>query len=139
MLEEAFIFPALKKRGREVSLVGVLLAQHQRGRAITDYVVAVTSGTKIGAPAAEVAAALESFARMYEAHTAIEDTVVFPAWKETLSPKDLAEYGERFEAIEKREFGHDGFEDAVKQIAAVESSLGLADLANFTAPLPPRR
>jgi hypothetical protein len=36
------------------------------------------------------------------------------------------------------QFGEDGFEDAVKQISAIESSLGLADISQFTAPPPPK-
>jgi hypothetical protein len=44
--------------------------------------------------------------------------------------------GDRFEEIERRIFGKDGYEDAVKQIAQIEQSLGFADLAQFTAPPP---
>jgi hypothetical protein len=35
-------------------------------------------------------------------------------------------------------FGKDGFDDAVEKIAAIEQSLGLADLSQFTAPPPPK-
>ena len=42
------------------------------------------------------------------------------------------------EDIEKEQFGEDGFEDAVKQMSAIEGSLGLADIAQFTAPSPPK-
>jgi hypothetical protein len=45
---------------------------------------------------------------------------------------------DKFEDIEHEQFGEDGFEDAVKQIAEIEGELGLADLALFTAPPPPR-
>lgn len=75
--------------------------------------------------------------RMYEHHAAIEDTVVFPAWKRTLTPARYGELSEQFEALEKRMFGHDGFEDAVARIATVEQAFGLADLAALTAPAPP--
>jgi hemerythrin superfamily protein len=75
---------------------------------------------------------------MYQEHTAREDTVVFPAWHRMLSPADYHEMGEKFEDIERRQFGKDGFEDAVQQIAAIETELGLANLAQFTAPAPPR-
>lgn len=74
---------------------------------------------------------------MYENHTAREDTIVFPAWKAALSGKELEELGDTFEDIEKQQFGGDGFEDAVKQIAGIEQALGFADLAQFTAPPPP--
>jgi hypothetical protein len=42
---------------------------------------------------------------------------------------------ERLEDIEHRIFGTD---DAVKRIAGVESTLGFADLGQFTAQPPPR-
>jgi hypothetical protein len=49
----------------------------------------------------------------------------------------LDEMGEKFEDIEHQQFGEDGFDDAVEQITGIESSLGLADIAQFTAPPPP--
>src|SRR5437764_8653933 len=48
-LEEAYIFPAVKQAGGEAAaLSDVLLAQHQRGREITDYILSVTQGAKLG-------------------------------------------------------------------------------------------
>jgi hemerythrin-like domain-containing protein len=137
-LEEANIFPALMKSGGPLaSTVSTLIAQHQRGREVTDYVLAVTQKT-IGAASAEpLARALEGFARMYEEHAAMEDTIVFPAWKKTLSPKDLDAIGDKFEDIEHKTFGKDGFDDAVDQIGAIEKSLGI-ELGAFTPPPPPR-
>jgi hypothetical protein len=44
---------------------------------------------------------------------------------------------DKFEDIEHEQFGEDGFENAVKQISAIEKSLGLADISQFTAPPPP--
>ncbi len=75
---------------------------------------------------------------MYENHAAREDTIVFPAWKDALSEHQLDEMGEAFEEIERRQFGKDGFEDAVAQIGQIEAALGFADLAGFNAPPPPR-
>ena len=46
----------------------------------------------------------------------------------------LDEMNEKFEDIEHEQFGEDGFENALKQIADIEQSLGLSDLAQFTAP-----
>jgi hemerythrin superfamily protein len=75
---------------------------------------------------------------MYQNHTAREDTIVFPAWKDALSERQLREMSERFEDIERRQFGKDGYEEAVKQIGQIEQVFGLADLAQFTAPPPPK-
>jgi hypothetical protein len=44
--------------------------------------------------------------------------------------------GELFEEIEHKQFGKDGFEDAVAQIARIEEALGIADIAQFTPPPP---
>jgi hemerythrin-like domain-containing protein len=139
-LEEAHLFPALKKAGgagAAASDIDALVAQHQRGREITDYVLAVTQKA-VGVGATEpLARTLEAFARMYEIHAAHEDTIVFPAWKKALSPKQLDEMGDLFEDIEHKTFGKDGFDDAVAQIAAIEKSLGI-DLDSLTAPAAPK-
>jgi hemerythrin-like domain-containing protein len=138
MLEQAYIFPTLRKGESPVAaLVPTLVAQHDRGRDITDYIRTVTGKGAIGDSEA-FARALETLDVMYENHAAREDTIVFPAWREALSEKQLREMGETFEDIEHRQFGKDGFDDAVKRVAAVEEALGFADLAQFTAPAPPR-
>jgi hemerythrin superfamily protein len=73
---------------------------------------------------------------MYEHHAAREDTIVFPAWKKALPEREYDEMGEKFEEIEQ--FGEDGFNTAVKQISEIEGELGLAEIAQFTAPPPPK-
>lgn len=134
-LEEAHIFPALVKHAALGQTVHTLAQQHQRGREVTDYVLSVTRAAITAQTAEPLARALEAFARMYEEHAAIEDTTVFPAWKQTLTPHALDELGERFEAIEHQTFGKDGFDDAVERVLAVERSFGI-ELAQLTAPKP---
>jgi hemerythrin-like domain-containing protein len=140
LLEEAHIFPALRKvGGPAAAYVDVLIAQRNRGREVTDYIIAIAGKGAIGGGDAEpLARVLETFVLMYQNHAAREDTIVFPAWKDALSDRQLREMGELFEEIEHRTFGKDGFDDAVKQIAQIEQSLGFADLAQFTAPPPPK-
>jgi len=139
-LEEAYIFPAVRKVGGEAaSYPDILVAQHNRGREITDYIISVTQGAKLGTSNGEsLAKSLEAFVLMYRNHAAREDTIIFPAWKQTMTGKQLDEMNDKFEDIEHEQFGEDGFEDAVKQISAIESTLGLADIAQFTAPPPPK-
>lgn len=139
-LEEAYIFPAVKKVGGEAATYpDILVVQHNRGREITDYIISVSQGAKLGANNAEpLAKALEAFVLMYRNHAAREDTIIFPAWKGTMTGKQLDEMNDKFEDIEHEQFGEDGFEDAVEQISAIESSLGLADISQFTAPPPPK-
>ena len=140
MLEEQHIFPTVRKMDSKLShYADILIEQHGRGREITDYVLSVTQGKKIGALHAEpLARVFEGFVRMYENHAAREDTVIFPAWKKNFGNKQLDELSDQFEEIEHRMFGKDGFEDAEKTISSIESSLGLADLGQFTPPHPPK-
>jgi hemerythrin-like domain-containing protein len=117
--------------------VDTLKAQHNRGREITDFILGATAGGSIGSGKAEpLARAFEFFAIMYANHTAREDTILFPAWKTALSERQLEEMGDKFEDIEKQQFGGDGFDDAVKRIGRIEQALNLSDLAQFTAPKP---
>ena len=76
-------------------------------------------------------------ARMYSAHAAWEDTVVFPICGLMQSKERLEDLARKFEDIEHEKFGKDGFQDAVACISKIEQALGLADLAAFSAPPPP--
>jgi hemerythrin-like domain-containing protein len=136
LLEEQHIFPIVRKAGGEApALVDTLLAQHARGREITGYILDKTRTGRIGtADAAPMARALTAFSRMYEPHTAREDTIVFPTFKKAVGPKGYDELGDQFEDIERKEFGGDGFDMAVDKVAELERRLGTADLAAFTAP-----
>jgi hypothetical protein len=108
---EAHVFPLVRQAGGSAGVgIDTLLAQHRRGRAITDYVRAVTRRPLDPALAEPLATTLEQFCLMYEEHTAREDTIVFPAWKRALTPAELARQDDLFEYIERRTFGTDGFE-----------------------------
>jgi len=140
MLEEQHIFPAIRKKSGELrKYADTLTAQHQRGREITDYILAVTNGPKISVAHAEpLAKVFDSFVLMYANHAAREDTIVFPAWKKSYSNRQLDEISDQFENIEHKMFGKDGFEDAEKKISDIEGKLGFSDLAQFTPPPPPK-
>jgi len=119
--------------------VPILIAQHDRGREITAYILQVTKSGKIATANAEpMARALDAFVLMYQNHAAREDTVVFPAWKTHFTDKQLDELSDQFEDIEHKMFGKDGFDDAVGKMAAIESALGYADISQFTPPPPPK-
>jgi hemerythrin-like domain-containing protein len=136
-LEEAHIFPMVKKAGgRAAGLVDTLVAQHVRGREINAFLLSRAKAGAVG-DAEAMAAALTAFARMYEIHAAMEDTVVFQAWKAALNPSELDQWADKFEDIEHDTFKGDGFDLALEQVSTIEQRLGLADLARYTAPPPP--
>jgi hemerythrin-like domain-containing protein len=136
-LEEGFIFPAVKKAGGDAGvLTSILVVQHDRGREITEYILSVTKAAKIESGDIEpLVKAMEQMVRMYRPHAAREDTVIFPAWKQTLTAQQLDKMNDKFEDIEHDMLGENGFENAVKQISEIEKGFGLADLAQFTAPI----
>lgn len=75
-----------------------------------------------------------AFSRMYEPHAAREDTTIFPAFKKAVGSKGYDELGDQFEEIERKEFGGDGFDMALDRLIEIERALGVAELAEFTAP-----
>lgn len=138
-LEETHIFPAVRKlTGPVAKLPDTLLEQHRSGRAITDYILDAAAKPALSTTEApRLARVMVSLNRMYEPHAAREDTELFPAWKSALGSKAYAEMGEKFEEIERRTFGGDGFDEALAQIVRIEAEFGLSDLSSVTAP-PPR-
>ena len=131
--EEEFIFPRLEKAHRHVELVTTLRAQHLAGRRLTADVLklATASGVKSEATRKPLAESLRKFIRMYEPHAAREDTVLFPAFRALVGDKELKRLQDVFEDKEKA-LPHGGFEQMVDEVARLEGTLGIADLATFT-------
>jgi hemerythrin-like domain-containing protein len=133
-LEEKFIFPEFTKQKKMTDLVKVLLKQHEAGRAVTDVIVRESADDRFTKEEARqrLVQSVEAFIRMYRPHEAREDTVLFPALHQLMTPKQLKDLGEQFEKEEDRLFGDEGFEKTVDKVAAIEKQLGIYDLAQFT-------
>jgi hemerythrin-like domain-containing protein len=132
--EEEYLFTRFEKAGKLVELVKVLYQQHQAGRKLTTALQGLLSQGRWGkAPERQQAAVyLHAFARMYRPHAAREDTVLYPAFRAVISPKEFLDLGEKFEAKEEKLFGKDGFEKVVAQVAHLEQRLGIYELSQFT-------
>jgi hemerythrin-like domain-containing protein len=133
-LEEDFLFPRFIKAGKLVDLVAVLMVQHQAGRRVTDFLLTNAKAESLKDPEMRhgLADHLHAFWRMYRPHAAREDTVLFPAFRTVVSPQEFQELGEKFEDTEQAKFGKDGFEKIVGQVAGLEKTLGIENLAQFT-------
>jgi hemerythrin-like domain-containing protein len=133
-LEEDHLFPRFEKANKLVDLVTVLRAQHQAGRRLTDEIKRRATATAIKDPdeSRRLADALKGFVRMYRPHEAREDTILFPALRTIVSAHEYDALGEDFENKEHALFGADGFEKIVAEVATIEKSLGLYELAQFT-------
>jgi hemerythrin-like domain-containing protein len=132
-LEEKHLFPRFRSRHTLVDLVDVLEEQHKAGRRVTERILTLTAGGLRGPnEKKDLAAALESFTRMYAPHEAREDTVLFPALRRLVSAHEYDALGEAFEEEEHRKFGKEGFEGMVERVAGLEKTLGVYDLKQFT-------
>jgi hemerythrin-like domain-containing protein len=133
-LEEDYLFPRFEKAGRLTDLTKVLRAQHQAGRRLTEQItqLATLQALKDPKSAATLKDAMRQFVRMYNPHEAREDTVLFPALRQIVSKQEFAALGEDFENKEHQLFGEEGFEKMVERVAAIEKTLGIYDLAQFT-------
>jgi len=133
-LEEGYVFPRLVKAGQLTSTVTTLLVQHARGRVITQFLLGQATARGVTSPGTRVriAAAMQAFDRMYEPHEAREDTVVFPAFRQVVPARELADLGQHFADLEHQQFGTDEFAAMVARVAGIEQNLGIYDLAQFT-------
>ena len=132
--EEQWVFPRLREKGKVVDVVDILLQQHRAGRQITDRIttLATMQGLRDPDMRRELSERMGQFIRMYQVHEAREDTVVFPAFRDLLSKREYDALGEQFGNNEQKHFGGDGFDMAVDQVADIEKTLGIYDLAQFT-------
>jgi hemerythrin-like domain-containing protein len=134
-LEEEYLFPRFEKAGKLVELVQVLRQQHQAGRRLTDAIKSSATTTAFKNPEGQkvVVESLHGFIRMYRPHAAREDTVLFPAFRSLVSPHEYDALGEEFEDKEHALFGDNGFDKIMDEVAQIEKTLGIYDLAQFTS------
>ncbi len=133
-LEENFLFPRFRNVNKLVDLVDVLAEQHKAGRKLTDTTLMLAKAGALKDPQdkQKLTESLYLFIRMYSPHEAREDTVLFPAFRTIVTPNEYDALGEDFEKKEHELFGEDGFESMVDRVAAIEKTLGIYDLSQFT-------
>jgi hemerythrin-like domain-containing protein len=132
--EEKYIFPEFERAKKLTDLVETLKAQHRAGRNVTAQIIDLSHPDKfrIKDNRAKLLQACASFIRMYRPHESREDTVLFPALRTILKPKQVQDLGDRMEEDEKKVLGEEGFEKSVDQVATIEKQLGIYDLTQFT-------
>jgi len=132
--EEKYIFPVFDKHGKLVDLVDTLKAQHKAGRKLTETVITLSKPETFHAKQHrdQIVHSVEAFIRMYRPHEAREDTVLFPALRTLLTPKQVESLGERMEEDEHKVLGDEGFEKCVAEVESIEKTLGIYDLKQFT-------
>ena len=134
-IEEEHIFPAFLKAGKLVELVGVLSRQHAAGRELTDMTLSLANAEALRSQPErkKLAAALNLFIRMYGPHEAREDTVLYPAYRSIISPKEFNAMGAYLEFKQQEHMDNAGLEGLTDRIADIEKNLDIYDLSQFTA------
>lgn len=125
-LEEEYVFPRFLKNSVMNETIGVLLDQHRAGRAATDRIMAMTSNLK------EIPPALRGYTRMFRAHAAWEESVVYPAFRGIVTGKEYRDMGELFEKREQQLFGANGFAGVVNEVSSLEKALDIGELSRYT-------
>ena len=134
-IEEEKIFPAFLKAGKLVDLVDVLSRQHAVGRKLTDMTLSLANAETLRSQPGrkKLTAALNLFIRMYGPHEAREDTILFPAYRSIISPKEFDAMGAYLEFKQQEHMDDTGLEGLTDRIADIEKNLGIYDLSQFTA------
>ena len=131
--EEKYIFPEFERAKKLVDLVQTLKTQHRAGREVTAQILNFSEPDKfrLKENRDKLVQACAAFIRMYRPHEAREDTVLFPALRTILKPKQVQDLGDRMEEDEKSVLGDEGFEKSVDQVATIEKQLGIYELSQF--------
>jgi hemerythrin-like domain-containing protein len=132
-LEEDHLFPRFEKAGQLTDLTKTLRLQHQKGRLLTQRIIANTKKTNPTDDEKKLMVQdMQAFVRMYSPHEAREDTILFPALHKLISKHEYDALGEDFEKKEKKQFGGDGFDMAVDKVTDIEKAMHIYDLNLFT-------
>ena len=136
--EEQFVFPRFQTANKLTDLVGTLLTQHQSGRVLTQRILRHAPQSRTDDDdRRQTVDAMQAFIRMYRPHAAREDTDLFPKLREIVSAHEFDAIGDDIEKQEHEKFGDDGFEKMAAHVAEIETTIGIADLAQFTPVLTP--
>jgi hemerythrin-like domain-containing protein len=107
--EERHLFTRLEERGipRAGGPIGVMLQEHEQGRAFIRTVVEATLEAKAADTAALEAAseALLAYVSLLRGHIAKENDVLFVMADQVLTPEDQTELDAAFERVEAEEMG----------------------------------
>lgn len=132
-LEEHYIFPRFIQEQIYVNLVCSLQEQHAAATKLTTLILQAANQRDPYMQGRQyIAHLLSLYKQMYEPHEAREDTVLFPAFRKLVTPREFKKLGEKFEEIEETMFGKDGFQTILRQVEQLEKALGIYELSQYT-------
>ncbi len=130
--EEEHIFPLFQKSGRMGDLVNTLREQHKAARTLTDDILKAREEGG-GRPASEtLARSIRAYVNMLQAHTAYEETLLYPQLQTVASPSQYNQIRKALQDASRTAMGTEGFAGLVNKVAELERSAGITSLAQFT-------
>jgi len=137
-LEEEIIFPLFQKGGTTTDLVTTLREQHTVARRLNDAILrAVEKGEST--TAGSLIRDLRAYTRMLAAHTAYEETSLYPLLRTAVSPQEYEQMERTLHEADRKKMGPQGFAGLVAKVAELESTAGITGLAQFTERVPTER
>jgi len=130
--EEENVFPLFEKAGKLTDLVSTLRDQHAAAGRLTDSILQATRSTTGSAPTETLARNLMAYARMIEAHTAYEETLLYPQIRTVASDADYEQLWKALQEADQKKLGPAGISGLLSKVADLERSAGIMGLAQFT-------
>ena len=98
-MKEDVLFPELERRGvkREGGPIGVMLMEHEQGRAFVKALSAGLERVRSGEAAAlkDLARAAAGYSSLLSEHIGKEDNILYPMARQMLTPEEILEVSER--------------------------------------------
>ncbi|MEW6034778.1 MAG: hemerythrin domain-containing protein [Chloroflexota bacterium] len=127
--EEDNLYPAMERRGipREGGPIGVMLVEHEQGRAYVKGMQEAGQRLAKGDRAAlkEATGNARGYSRLLNQHIDKEDNILYAMADQVLSTTDQQELMAKFEEVERERIGPGKHHEYVKLVEDLERELGL--------------
>jgi hemerythrin-like domain-containing protein len=134
--EEGLLFPLLETKGipRPEGPLGVMLAEHEMGRALVKEMVEAAAAYRAKTPGAgpRWAEAARKYADLLRAHINKENNVLFLVAEQVLSPAEQASLAEDFERLEVEEMGAGTHERLHAMMEKLVKEMGDGDCGDWS-------
>jgi hemerythrin-like domain-containing protein len=133
-VEEQHVYPLFESSGKLGNLIPVLRQQHSACGSLLEIVAGLADGPSVKdlEKRRTLQVAVHELTRMYRAHAAREDTVLFPALFDILDAGRLKALNGAVNAAQRETLGEKGYGEVLQWVSQLESALGLSDLSAFT-------
>jgi hemerythrin-like domain-containing protein len=113
--EEQHLFPALERRGipRQGGPVGVMLAEHEQGRALLRRMKENEAGV--------IAEAIRLYARLLRSHIDKENNILFTLAEQVVPEAEQGAIAQAFDAVERATVGPEGRDHLFAEIARLRA------------------